>query len=77
MKKDTGLLICELDTLTVTAECLLQTFLAIEEGMLNGVCEIQPQAICVPITALGEMVKELKEINNGLSLYVLKGGADK
>lgn len=26
-------LICELDVLTVQAECLLQTFLAIEEGM--------------------------------------------
>lgn len=48
---DNRQLICELDTLKVTAECLLQTFLAIEEGMLNGVCEIQPQAICVPITA--------------------------
>lgn len=46
-------------------------------GNVNGGCEIQPQAICVPITALGEMVKELREINNGLSLYVLKGGADK
>lgn len=72
---DNRQLICELDVLTVTAECLLQTFLAIEEGMLNGDCEIQPQAICVPITVLGETVKELKEISNGLSLCGLKGGA--
>lgn len=74
---DTKELICELDVLTVQAECLLQTFLAIEEGMLNGASEIQPRAICVPITALGEMVKELREINDGLTVCNFKGGAEK
>lgn len=73
---DNRQLICELDTLTVTAECLLQTFLAIEEGMLNGASVIEAQAICVPITALDNMVHELREINDGLSLCGLKGGVN-
>lgn len=71
---DNGKLICELDTLTVQAECLLQTFLAVEEGMLNGVSEIEPQAFFMPITALDNMVQELREINDGLSLCGSKGG---
>lgn len=56
---------------------MLQTFLAVEEGILNGTSEIQPQAICVPITALGEVVKELREINDGLTVCNFKGGAEK
>lgn len=78
MKKDIGLLICELDTLTVDFNLILHTFTAVEEGLLNGTNTVDPLAICMPITALRDSIEELRQLKEVL-IYATseKGGADK
>ena len=78
MKSEISSLICDLETITETAECLVYTFMAIEDGMVNGGSFIPPQAICMPITALDETVKELRSLKNKMVVAGLKkAGADK
>lgn len=78
MKKDTGLLICELDTLTVDFDLILHTFIAVEEGILNGTNKANPLAICMPITALKNSIEELKQLKDEIVAATFKkDGADK
>lgn len=72
MKKDIGLLICELDALAIDFDLILHTFTAVEEGITNGANKVNPLAICVPINALKNSVDELMLLKDEMFKAELK-----
>ncbi len=64
MLKEFKDLLPRLDELALEAELISDTFIALEEAMVNGASEVNPTAITLPNRLMFENAKNLRELTD-------------